>query len=304
MSIPDFQSLMLPLMKFAADQREHASRETADYLAQAFQLSDAEREEMLSSGQQTIFDNRVYWGIAHLKRAGLIESTRRGFFRITPRGQQILQQPPTKIDIRFLKQFPEYRQFIAPKRDKTANEEGAETITSHTPMELLEGSYQSIRQELAQELLNQVKKSSPAFFERLVVDLLLRMGYGGSRVDAGEAIGRSGDEGIDGTIKEDRLGLDTIYIQAKRWGERTVGRPDIMQFVGALSGKNAKKGVYITTSTFSDEAREFVNRNIGSTVVLIDGKMLAELMIDFNVGVFRVASYEIKKINNDYFNEV
>lgn len=306
MSIPDFQTLMLPVLQFAADQQEHASREASESLANKFQLSDAEKEELLPSGVQTVFDNRVYWGISHLKHAGLIESTRRGFFKITLRGLQILQQNPSRVDIRFLKQFPEFRQFMSPRKDKDGDEENVERviepITSQTPEELLEDSFQSIRQELAQDLLNQVKKASPSFFEKLVVDLLVKMGYGGSRVDAGKAIGKSGDEGIDGIIKEDRLGLDAIYIQAKRW-DGVVGRPEIQKFAGALQGQRANKGVFITTSYFSIEARRFVE-SISSKIILIDGKELAEFMIDFNVGVSKVTTYELKKVDSDYFNEV
>ena len=306
MSIPDFQSFMLPLLRFAEDNDEHATREAAESLAQVFQLSDADKEELLPSGQNTIFGNRVYWGITHLKHAKLLESTRRGFFRITQRGIQVLQQNPSRIDHKFLKEFAEYRQFITPRRDKTTSEETAEsiveTITSQTPEELLEGSYQSIRQELAQELLSQVKKASPIFFEALVVDQLVKMGYGGSRKDAGERIGKSGDGGIDGIIKEDRLGLDAIYIQAKRW-DTVVGRPEIQKFAGALQGQKAKKGIFITTSYFSDEAHRFAEF-IDSKIVLVDGRQLAQYMIDFNVGVSRVSIYEIKKIDTDYFNEV
>jgi restriction system protein len=171
-----------------------------------------------------------------------------------------------------------------------------------TPEELLEYSYQRIRQDLAQEMLNKVKESSPSFFERLVVELLVRMGYGGSRADAGKAVGKSGDEGIDGIIKEDRLGLDAIYIQAKKW-EGTVGRPEIQKFVGALHGQGAKKGVFITTSTFSNEARDYVSRGDSLKIVLIDGQELAQLMIDFDVGVAKVSSYEIKKLDFDYFTD-
>lgn len=307
MSIPDFQALMLPLLQFARDQREHASREAVDSLALSFELTDKEKEELQASGQQTIFGNRVYWALTHLKHAGILESTRRGFFKISQRGIEVLQQQPQTINMKFLTQYPEYRQFIrVPRKGKNAGEESAEvvleTITAQTPEELLEDGYQRIRQELAQELLNQVKKASPGFFEKLVVELLVKMGYGGSRKDAGEAIGKSGDEGIDGIIKEDRLGLDVIYIQAKRW-ETGVGRPEIQKFVGALHGQRARKGVFITTSDFTNDARRYVE-NIESKVVLIDGKHLAQLMIDNDIGVSKLTTYEIKKIDTDYFTEV
>lgn len=304
MAIPDFQSLMLPLLKFAADGKEHAAREATDSLSQLFQLSDQEKESLLPSGQQTIIGNRVYWALTHLKHAGILESTRRGYFKISQRGLGVLQQNPSKIDLRFLSQFPEYLEFrrTSKKEKNGVVEVESEILNQRTPEELFEESYRSIRQELAQELLNQVKKASPGFFERLVVDLLVKMGYGGSREDAGEAIGKSGDEGIDGIIKEDRLGLDTIYIQAKKW-DGGVGRPEIQKFVGALHGQRARKGIFITTSDFSSNAREYVS-NIDSKVVLIDGKQLAEFMIDHNVGVSKVSAYEIKKIDSDYFVEV
>lgn len=304
MGIPDFQTLMLPLLKFAADQKEHASHEATDELASQFQLTDEEQEALLPSGRQTIIGNRVYWALTHLKHAGLLESTRRGFFKITRRGIEALQHNPSRIDLKFLSQYPEYLEFRAgTKKEKTSiNDIESEPISQRTPEELLEESYLNIRDELAQELLIQVKKASPSFFESLVVDLLVKMGYGGSRKDAGEAIGKSGDEGIDGIIKEDPLGLDIIYIQAKRW-EGVVGRPEIQKFVGALHGQRSQKGVFITTSYFSNEAQQYVN-NIGSKIVLIDGKQLAQLMIDHNIGVSRVSTYEIKKIDTDYFNGV
>ncbi|HEY7122508.1 MAG TPA: restriction endonuclease [Ktedonobacterales bacterium] len=301
MGIPDFQSFMLPLLKFSADQQEHSLRDAIEALAQTFKLSDEERKELLPSGQQTVVDNRVSWSRTHLKKAGLLESTRRSFFKITQRGLDVLGRNPQKIDVKFLEQFPEYIEFrAASRRDKeTALGAEAEVNNHQTPEELLEYGYQRIRQDLAQELLNRVKNSSPSFFERLVVELLVKMGYGGSRKDAGEAVGRSGDGGIDGIIKEDRLGLDIIYIQAKKW-EGVVGRPEIQKFAGALQGQRAKKGIFITTSGFSNEAREYV-AIIDSKIVLIDGQQLAQLMIDHDVGVSKVSSYEIKKLDFDYF---
>jgi len=258
MSIPDFQSTMLPLLRFAADQQEHSLREAIENLAQTFQLSEQERKALLPSGRQAIFDNRVGWAKTHLQEAGLLESTRRSFFKITGQGLACLSQNPTRIDIRFLEQFPGFKEFRAgTKKDKEAVP-GIELPANgqQTPEETLEYSYQRIRQDLAEELLNRVKESSPSFFERLVVELLVKMGYGGSRKDAGEAVGKSGDEGIDGIIKEDRLGLDVIYIQAKKW-EGTVTRPEIQKFAGALQGQRAKKGIFITTSLFTHEARDF-----------------------------------------------
>lgn len=304
MPIPDFQAVMLPLLQFAADQQEHATRDAVDTLADAFQLSDRERAELLPSGQQSIFDNRVNWAVSHLKHAGLLERTRRGVYRITPRGLSALQQNPSRIDLRFLAQYPEFVQFREGARNGNnghAQSEPIEPTSQQTPEELLEYGFQRIRQDLAQEILSRVKACSPSFFERLVVELLVKMGYGGSRKDAGQAVGRSGDEGIDGIIKEDRLGLDTIYIQAKRW-QGVVGRPEIHRFAGALLGQRARKGIFITTSEFSRDARDYAS-NIDSKIVLIDGEQLAQMMIDHDVGVSRASVYEIKKIDSDYFAE-
>jgi restriction system protein len=301
MSIPDFQSIMLPLLTFTADQQEHSLQEAIEEMAQTFNLSEQERKELLPSEQDTRFDNRVRWASLYLKKAGLLASTRRSFFKITQRGLDALNQNLPRIDIKFLEQFSEFVEFRgSSRREKEAPAEIDVATNGHqTPEELLEYGYQKIRQDLAQEVLSRVKASSPNFFERLVVELLVKMGYGGSRKDAGEAVGKSGDEGIDGIIKEDRLGLDVIYIQAKKW-EGVVSRPEIQKFAGALQGQRAKKGIFITTSSFSIEAIEFASR-IDSKIVLIDGKQLAQLMIDHDVGVSKVSSYEIKKIDFDYF---
>ena len=274
-----------------------------EILASEFQLSPAERTELLASGQQAIFNNRVAWANSYLKKAGLLESPRRGALRITSRGKQILDEDPPKIDVRFLERFPEFIEF----RDVPRNNRGAETTepavaaTEQTPEEALELAHQSLRLSLAQDILSRILSCSPTFFERLVVELLVKMGYGGSRRDAGERIGQSGDGGIDGIIKEDRLGLDAIFIQAKRW-QGSVGRPEIQKFVGALQGQRAKKGVFITTSSYTAEAIEYASR-IDTKVVLIDGQLLANLMMDFDVGVSVSASYSVKRIDSDYFEE-
>lgn len=300
MAIPDFQSIMLPLLRFAGDNQEHSLRQAIEALAKEFGLNDAEQKELLPSGQQPIFDNRVGWARSYMKKAGLLESPRRGYFRITQRGLDALGKTPSKIDIHFLQQFSEFVEFRSLRRhaDGAIEEPGP---SEETPGEALEAAYLKVRQSLAAEVLQAVKACSPAFFERLVVDLLVKMGYGGSRQDAGSAVGRSGDDGIDGIIKEDRLGLDIIYIQAKRW-DGMVGRPEIQKFAGALQGQRARKGIFITTSSFSKEAEEYVSR-IDSKIVLIDGERLARLMIDHNVGISPVSSYEIKKIDSDYFTE-
>jgi len=292
---------MLPLLKFASDGQEHSLRETIEALADKFNLTVEERSELLPSGQQAVFDNRVGWARTYLKKAGMLETTRRGYYRITERGQQILRQNPPKITTAFLRQFPEFVEFQKTTRSKLDEAEDEENNETQTPEEVIEAAYQKLRKGLAVELLQMIKDRSPAFFERLVIDLLVRMGYGGTRKDAGEAIGRTGDDGIDGIIKEDRLELDIVYVQAKRW-DGVVGRPEIQKFAGALQGQRARKGIFITTSAFSKDALDYTAR-IDSKIVLIDGDMLAQLMIDHNVGVALVSSYELKRIDSDYFTE-
>ena len=266
-------------------------------------LTEDDLKEMLPSGIQSTFVNRVGWASTYMKKAGLLESTRRGFYQITERGKDLLKKQPKAINVKLLKQYPEFLEFQQLKgtrsSDKSPESKGASDVSTATPSEALESAYENLRDELADELLSKLKKTSPAFFERVVVELLVKMGYGGSRADAGKAIGRSGDGGIDGIIKEDKLGLDAIYIQAKRW-TAVVGRPEIQKFVGALYGQKAKKGVFITTPSFSKEAKEYVDK-IENKVVLIDGGRLAELMIDTGVGVSTSSIYEIKKVDSDYF---
>lgn len=308
MPVPDFQSLMLPLLRLAADGQEYSLAETREHLAQAFGLTESDRTLLLPSGRQTVLANRVAWAKVYLTQAGLLSVTRRGYFKIAPRGLQLLHHPPDRISIKFLEQFPEFLEFIEARSTRKKNDVLADSVVGpttdvepDTPEETLDSAYVRIRDGLALELLARIKTASPQFFEKLVVELLLRMGYGGSRREAGKAIGRSGDEGIDGVISEDRLGLDIVYLQAKKW-DGTVGRPDVQKFVGALHGKQAQKGVFLTTGAFSSEARAYVE-HIGPKVVLIDGKQLTELMIDFDVGVTTIANYQLKRIDSDYFAE-
>lgn len=292
---------MLPLLKFTEDDQEHHIRDAIEQLADEFKLSEDERSELLQSGQ-AVFDNRVWWARTYLKKAGLIESTKRGYFKITERGLKVLKDGPTEIDAKYLEQFPEFVQFKTPKDDKKENEDKeSEENGKRTPEELMEIGSLKLQTELASELLDRIKKCSPTFFEKLVVELLVKMGYGGSRMDAGKAIGRTGDEGIDGIIKEDKLGLDIIYIQAKKW-ENQVGRPEVQKFAGALQGQRARKGIFIITSTFSDTAIEYVSK-IDNKIILINGERLAQLMIENDIGVSKIAEYSIKKINTDYFSE-
>lgn len=302
MAIPDYQSIMLPLLEFFRNGQEYSLREAIDYLAQDYQLTEEEQKELLPSGQQGVFNNRVGWARTYMKKAGLLESTRRGYCKITERGISVLKKNPPKIDVKFLEQFEEFIQFRSLRHKKQKKVQKQENDTSEkTVEETLEAAYQRIKEDLASELLQQIKIGSPSFFEKLVVELLVKMGYGGNRQDAGRAIGRTNDEGIDGIIKEDRLGLDIIYVQAKRW-ENTVSRPEVQKFAGALQGQRARKGIMITTSTFSKEAHNYTS-NIDTKIVLIDGIQLAQLMIDFNLGVSSMASYEIKRIDIDYFTE-
>lgn len=299
MSVPDFQSLMLPLLRFAADG-EHSLAEARDHLAKEFSLTDSELAELLPSGRQARFANRVTWAKIYLVAAGLLISSKRAYFRISEKGREVLNHPPARIDIKFLEQYPEFAQFRTHKKPGPPPGGAPGPTEPGTPEETLERAYESIRSGLASELLVRLKSSTPQFFERLVVQLLVKMGYGGYE-EAGIHTGRSGDEGIDGVIKEDRLGLDSVYLQAKKW-EGTVGRPEIHKFVGALQGKRAKKGVFITTGGFSSDAVEYVE-HLDPRVVLIDGKKLSELMIDFDLGVTTVGNYAIKRIDSDYFAE-
>jgi restriction system protein len=257
MSIPDFQSILLPLLIFASDRKKHSIQESIDYLSKHFDLTENEKKELLPSGKQSIFDNRVGWSRTHLKKAGLLEYPTRSFFQITDRGLELIKTNPERITISLLKQYSEYLEFIGVTSKSLGESSTSTSDEGKTPEENLEYSYQEIKNNLAVEILDKIKSCSPEFFEKLVVELLVKMGYGGSMKEAGKAIGKTGDEGIDGIIKEDRLGLDTIYIQAKRW-DNVVGRPELQKFVGALAGQGARKGIFITTSRFTDQATPFL----------------------------------------------
>lgn len=299
--IPGFQTIMLPFLERVSDKQQHSLREIIEHLANIFELTDEERKELLPSGQQTVFDNRVGWARTYLKKALLIEATKRGYFQITERGVELLKENPTHIDNAFLRRYSEFNEFKNARKDYSDNGEAStdDLMDEKTPEETLEYSYQKIRRDLATDLLSKVKSCSSRFFENLVVELLVAMGYGGSKKDAGQAVGKSGDGGIDGIIKEDKLGLDVIYIQAKKW-EGSVGRPEIQKFVGALQGHRARKGVFITSSHFTRDAIDYVTK-IESKIVLVDGEQLANLMIDYNLGVSKITAYEVKKIDSDYF---
>jgi restriction system protein len=301
MAIPDFQLLLFPVLKIAGDRQEHSLRETVEALAHQFGLTEEDRRELLPSGRQALFGNRAGWALTYLKKAGLLVSTRRGCYQITERGLEVLRQNPPAINASFLRRFPEFLEFQRPLRTGEGIAAEPEAGAKETPEEAIEAAYQRLRRSLEGELLHTICTCSPAFFERLVVDLLVKMGYGGTRKDAGERIGGVADGGIDGIIKEDRLGLDIVYVQAKRW-DGMVGRPEIQKFAGALQGQRARKGIFITTSAFSQDALDYVSR-IDAKIVLMDGDTLAQLMIDFNIGVATVDAYELKRIDSDYFTE-
>ncbi len=309
--IPDFQTLMLPLLKFIADEKNHSTKDAVIHLASEFKLTEEELNEWLPSKSQKVFYNRVHWAKAHLKMADLIENVNRGIFKITVGGKRILLKNPERITIRYLSEnVPNYKNSIESNKNKEIPEPkspinsktiGDIDIIKETPEEQIENGYKQIRQSLEAELLSKLKLVHPAFFEKIVVELLVKMGYGGSIAEAGKATRYTNDEGIDGVIKEDKLGLDVIYIQAKRW-EGVIGRPELHKFVGALAGQGAKKGVFITTSYFSKDAFDYMPRN-DTKIVLIDGVKLAQYMIDYNLGVSVQNVYEIKKMDSDYFEE-
>ena len=298
--IPDYQPCMLPLLKYAADNKEHKLANAVEDLSNQFGLTEEERKELLPSKTQEVIFNRIGWARTYMKKAGLLEDTRRGVFKITERGQAVLGENLERLSTKYLRKFDEFNDFQRKHNEKDSKSEN-DVISEATPEEMLEAGYTKLSENLADDILVNIAKCSPSFFEHLVVDLLVHMGYGGSFSEAAQVVGKSGDEGIDGIIKEDKLGLDTIYIQAKRW-KGVVGRPEIQKFAGALLGQKASKGVFITTSSFTKEAEEYA-ASVDRKVVLIDGQKLASLMIEHNVGISTVRTFEIKRIDSDYFEE-
>jgi len=296
---------MLPLLTAVADAEEHKTREVIGKLAAEFQLTEAERTELLPSGNN-VFENRVGWARTYLKKAGLLQNTRWGYFQITEQGKAALAKSPATIDLKFLKQYPEFVEYYTGKKpgeeSQGTQSDAKETPEKETPEELLASGYVTLRKQLEFELLSRVKAAPPEFFERLVVRLLIAMGYGGSLADAGRAIGKSGDGGIDGVIKEDKLGLELLYIQAKRWDNASVGRPEIQKFVGALHGRRSRKGIFLTTSTFTKDAREYAE-GLETKVILIDGVQLAELMFEYGVGVQTESTYVVKRMDSDFIED-
>jgi restriction system protein len=302
---------MLPLLKMIEDGRPHHQRDVRTTLAQHLNLTEADLAELLPSGTNTLYHDRYSWAKTYLHKAGLISLPSRGLVQINDLGLATVTSGIGRIDRNYLRQFPGFVEFRAAKRVEGSTEQAnlvavvpqaADDSQGLTPDEIFEATYFDLRQEIERQLLDQIRDASPRFFEQLVVDLLVKMGYGGTHEDAGEAIGRTGDGGIDGIIKEDRLGLDAIYVQAKRWTSNTVGRPDVQAFAGSLQGFRAKKGVFITTSQFSSEAHDFVSR-IDTKIVLIDGRTLVRFMFDYDLGVSVQKIYAIKRIDGDYFEE-
>lgn len=295
--------MMLPILRLHVDGVVRTNRETYDALAQTMNVSDEERSQLLPSGVQSFFDNRANWALVYLAKAGLLERKGRGQYTITQLGKDTLKEKPERIDLRYLKKFAAYNEWRSQFENEV--EEGAASqalpTASDTPQERMADGYKLFRAALADEVLTKVKTCSPRFFERLVVELLVKMGYGGSVEEAARVVGKSGDGGIDGIINEDKLGLDVVYIQAKRW-EGSVGRPVVQAFAGSLEGVRARKGVLITTSTFTNDAEDYVQR-IEKKIILINGGRLAQLMIDHDIGVSTVTNYTIKRLDSDYFEE-
>jgi len=307
MAIPDFQSTILPVLKYLSDGKERSNQEIYDALENQFDMTEEEKKELLPSGKQRVIINRIAWAKSYLKQANLVEAVKRGYYKITDAGMDVVfNKNPDKIDINYLMQFPS---FVAFKHGKSTDAQKISSFTMQsevcssekTPEEYIEFGFNSIEQKLKQEIMASIKGCSFRFFEKLVIDLLLSMGYGGSRQEAGKLTNKGSDEGIDGIINEDKLGLDVIYIQAKRW-DSNISRPEIQKFAGALQGKRAKKGIYISTSIFTREAHDFA-KSIDNKIILIDGDRLAELMIEHNVGLSVVQTFNLKKVDTDYFSE-
>lgn len=302
MAIPDFQSVMRPVLTTVQNGAPLPLRELRERIADQFQLTEEERKEYLPSGNQTVINNRVGWARTYLNKAGLLTIPAKGMVQITPRGLDALANGPARITVSWLKQFPEFADFHAAKPQTTDIPAALDIAPSETtPDEQLAEAHQALVQSLVDELLAQVRAATPSFFEQVVVDLMLAMGYGGSRKEAGKATQLTNDGGIDGIIKEDKLGLDVIYLQAKRWSN-TVHRPEIDKFIGALTRQRARKGVFITTSDFSMGARDAA-LGLDIKVVLIDGVELARLMVEHNLGVSVKQVYEVKQLDSDYFAE-
>lgn len=303
MPIPDYQSLMLPVLEIAAKGETSVPLAEAE-IASVFALSQEERDQMLPSGRQRVLHNRIHWAKFYLTKAGYLQSPKRGRFVITPAGVALLAKPPAKLDTQHLLSVPAFREFYrADQPEEPVGQTAQSTTPAATPEEVVEAAFNATQAALRTELLDRILQNGPGFFEGLIVELLVAMGYGGSHRNAAAQLGRTGDGGVDGVINEDVLGLDRVYVQAKRYGPGTsVGRPDVQAFTGSLVGLGATKGVFVTTSTFSPQATEFAAR-IPQRVILIDGRRLTELMIEHGVGVRSSRVLEFKRIDEDFFVE-
>lgn len=304
MAIPDYQSCMRPLLKKVEDGKVYKFKDLVEALAQDFHLTDEEKNELIPSGVQSVINSRVGWARTYLTKALCLESPQKGMVKITERGKKFLSSASEKITTKDLQQFEEFIDFVNSSK-KSNKKEVSESIAQQnmTPEEAIDYGTQMLNQDLASDLLTKILTKDDKFFENLVVQLLEKMGYGGDFEDSSDVVGKTGDGGIDGIIKEDKLGFDTIYVQAKRYTDASVGRPDLQKFSGALAGKNATKGVFITTSKFADTAKEYVKTLYNQKIILIDGKKLCELMIEYNLGVATNKTIEIKKIDTDFFEE-
>lgn len=304
MAIPDYQSCMRPLLKAVEDGQTYKFKDLVDKLADEFQLTDEEKNELIPSGVQTVINSRVGWARTYLVKAQCLETPKKGMVKIAERGKKLLTDYPDKISTKALQQFEEFVDFVSSSK-KSNKQQETEVVSQQTmtPEEAIDYGTKMLNQDLASDLLSKILSKDDKFFEVLVVQLLEKMGYGGDFEDSSDVVGKTGDGGIDGIIKEDKLGFDTIYIQAKRYTDASVGRPELQKFSGALAGKNATKGVFITTSKFADTAREYVKTLYNQKIILIDGKKLCELMIEYNLGVATNKTIEIKKIDSDFFDE-
>lgn len=305
MSVPKFFEFFPTVLHILLNGSEKTVRQIRESSILALHISSEDCQELLPSGRQRTIDNRVNWAITYLKNAGLITAVRRGVYVITDEGRKAYAEAGNSLDLAYLKQYESFQAFLGTPASTTTHIHPTESVVEETPLDTFEKAYSQINTALAEDLLAIIMEHNPNFFERLVVDLLLKMGYGSSIESAGLVVGKSGDEGIDGIIREDKLGFSSIYIQAKRWdpATTTVGRPDIQKFVGALAGQDASKGLFITTTQFTKEAIDYASKQSAAKIVLVDGRQLTRLMIEYELGVSTQSTYTIKKIDSDYFDD-
>lgn len=305
MAIPSYDKFYGPILEFLSDGKIHTFKETVEYCSDAFKLTEAEKKEMLPSQKSTVVKNRVGWAVTYLKNAGLLRNEVKGKYTITESGENSFKECGKSIDNKYLYKFDSFCEFMKKKKKKSSNDHEKVVLESeYTPQEIINSEYEIIIKKLSDDLMTNIMNQDASFFERLVMDLLEKMGYGGELSNPSEVTGKTGDEGTDGIIRQDVLGFDKIYVQAKHWSyDHVVGSPDIQQFAGALLGKGANKGLFITTSRFSKAAKEYVDKQKNANIVLVDGNMLTKLMIDYGLGVSTVHSYEIKRVDSDYFND-